>query len=327
MTRVSLIGTLLNEAQSVVALLDSIVAQSRAPDEIVLVDGGSRDGSADAIRAWSARHPALHLRLLVEPGANISRGRNLAAAAASGDVFAITDCGVVLPPDWLERLVAPFESSHPPEAVSGFFAADPRSLFEFALGAATLPGRSEIRPESFLPSSRSFAISRAAWWRSGGYPEWLDYCEDLILDLNLRRLGIKFAWVPGAEVRFRPRDSPRAFALQYFRYARGDGKADLWRKRHTIRYLAYLGGPVLLRLAPRRWAIPLLALGACFYLRQPARRLLERRDSRSLGELMLAAAMLPWLIALGDIAKMAGYPVGVLWRLRQHPPDWRVQGQ
>ena len=38
---------------------------------------------------------------------------------------------------------------------------------------------------------------------------------------------------------FVPRESLRSFWTQYYRYARGDGKADLWRKRHAIRYATY----------------------------------------------------------------------------------------
>ena len=49
-----------------------------------------------------------------------------------------------------------------------------------------------------------------------------------------------FAWAPQAVVFFRPRTNLKSFWQQYFRYARGDGKADLWRLRHAIRYATYL---------------------------------------------------------------------------------------
>ena len=37
-------------------------------------------------------------------------------------------------------------------------------------------------------------FSRAVWERVGGYPEWLDYCEDLVFDLALRHAGCRFAF-------------------------------------------------------------------------------------------------------------------------------------
>ena len=73
------------------------------------------------------------------------------------------------------------------------------------MGATVLPAVDEIRPESFLPSSRSVAFTKAAWQAAGGYPEWLDYCEDLIFDFRLREVSGPFAWAPEAVAHFRPR--------------------------------------------------------------------------------------------------------------------------
>ena len=119
------------------------------------------------------------------------------------------------------------------------------------MGATVLPAREDVSPERFLPSSRSVAFRKAAWAAAGGYPEWLDYSEDLVFDLALKARGCRFVFVPQALAYFRPRGSLRAFYLQYYRYARGDGKADLWRKRHAIRYATYLGGPLLAWAASR----------------------------------------------------------------------------
>ena len=102
------------------------------------------------------------------------------------------------------------------------------------MGATVLPTVDEVKPESFLPSSRSVAFTKAAWEAAGGYPEWIDYCEDLIFDFRLRDVAGPFAWAPEAVAHFRPRGSLKAFFKQYYRYARGDGKADLWRKKHSF---------------------------------------------------------------------------------------------
>ena len=318
--RVTVIATVLNEGQSIRGLLDSLLVQTRRPDEVVIVDGGSSDDTVSVVQSYGDRLP---ISVLVEEGCNISRGRNRAAEAATGDVIASTDAGVRLAPMWLEELARPFEMAKPmPSVVSGFFVASPKTLFETAMGATVLPVQAEIDPDSFLPSSRSVAFTRQAWQAVGGYPEWLDYSEDLVFDLRLKELHGPFAWAPRAVAHFRPRTSLRAFFVQYYRYARGDGKADLWRKRHVVRYATYfvaLPGLVYLASSQRPdWLVPLVA--AVFaYCWTPWQRL--RRIGRPLTrfQLVIAGSLVPLLRAVGDVAKMIGYPAGWFWRLR----NWR----
>ena len=311
---VSLIVTVKNEAASIRGLLDSIVAQTRPPDEVVIADGGSTDATLYIINSYAARLP---LRLLLVPDANIAQGRNAAIRAATGEIIACTDGGVRLAAPWLAEIVRPFEQDGPPpDVVSGFFQPDPQTTFELAMGATVLPSLAEIKPAAFLPSSRSVAFTKAAWERAGGYPEWLDYCEDLIFDFNLRGAGCRFAWAPQAIAHFRHRSSLSAFFRQYYRYARGDGKADLWRKRHAVRYATYLLAPVVLLLG--FWYRPLwllLLAGAAVYLWPPYRRLWPLLPGRSLGDKLQAVLLVPVIRLVGDVAKMLGYPVGVWWRL------------
>jgi glycosyltransferase involved in cell wall biosynthesis len=343
MPLVSVIATVYNEGESIRRLLDSLVAQTRRPDEVVICDGGSRDETVATIEAYRGRLP--NLNVIVEPGANISRGRNVAIAAAAGPIIAVTDAGVRLAPDWLEKLVAPFEEQTAdrgpqtgdgrimehgtrirPHAVAGFFVPDVKGVFQTAMAATVLPLVDEIDPEKFLPSSRSVAFTKEAWAQAGGYPEWLDYCEDLIFDLRMNEIApsqsTAFAWAPQAVAYFQPRTSLRSFWTQYFRYARGDGKAELWRRRHLIRYATYLILlPALLGHALwgffARWLgwAGLLA-GMIAYCARPWLRLGKLGKALTPGERLQAAAWVPLIRVVGDVAKMAGYPVGLLWRRR-----------
>jgi glycosyltransferase involved in cell wall biosynthesis len=315
--RISVIVTVKNEAASLRRLLASLAAQTRAPDEVVICDGGSTDGTLDALRAETR----LPLKVIVRPGANISQGRNAAIAEATGEVIASTDAGVVLAPEWLQELVAPFENqTSQVSVVAGFFLPDARTAFEVAMGATVLPRLSEIRPETFLPSSRSVAFRKAAWQAVGGYPEWLDYCEDLIFDFALRRRFGPFVFAPQAIAYFRPRGSLRAFFRQYYQYARGDGKADLFRRRHAIRYLTYLVAAPMIALMGwvfSPWWLMLYVVGAAAYTLTPYRRLAAMWSTLSTAEKIQAALLVPVTRVTGDVAKMIGYPVGVVWRLRK----------
>ncbi len=304
-----------DEAESLPGLLGSLEQQTCPPDEVIVVDGGSRDATVNILRAWQQRLP---LRILQAPGTTIAQGRNLALAEARGDIVAVTDGGVVLVPDWLERLIAPFRYHDGPDVVSGFFRGAPETPTELALAVTTLPDAEEIHPARFLPSSRSVAFRRSLFVAGIRYPEWLDYCEDVVFDLRLLRAGAHFAFEPQALVFYRPRSSLRAFAVQYFRYARGDGKAGLFTARHAVRYATYL---IFLPLVAwiRRWPIVALALtGAAVYLHRPYRRLWRRRGEFPPGWIVRAGFLVPIVRLVGDLAKQLGYPVGLWWRWRHY---------
>lgn len=318
--QISLIATVYNEAPVIDALMEGLLGQERLPDEIVIVDGGSCDDTWQLLQAWQ-RKSQVPLRLFQEPGCNIASGRNCAIRRASGTIIAVTDAGVRLPANWLRILTAPFQEDDPPDVASGFFAADPHSLFERVLGAITLPRISDIDPAHFAPSSRSVAFKRTAWERAGGYPEWLDYCEDLVFDFALRDAGLSFAFVPEAVVWFRPRPTLRDFYRQYYRYARGDGKADLYFWRHVLRYACYL--TLLLSLLLALLVHPAFLLGTLLSLAvlfgRAARRLLPELTRMPPLQALASLLWLPVIVVTGDVAKMVGYPVGVAWRCRHGP--------
>jgi glycosyltransferase involved in cell wall biosynthesis len=309
-------------------LLDSLAVQTRQPDQVIIVDGGSQDGTLALLRAEQAC-ARLALTIIEQPGANISQGRNAAIAAAQGEIIAVTDAGVRLVATWLERLVTPLEESADdtgqraaPVVVAGFFRPDPQTLFEVAMGATVLPELSDIDPERFLPSSRSVAFLKRAAQAIGGYPDWLDYCEDLIFDLRLWNRFGPFVFVPEALVYFRPRGSLQAFSKQYFLYARGDGKADLWRRRHLLRYLTYLVALPAIGLLGRRrgehwWTLYLISIPGMFLT--PWRRLPPLWRDYGPFDRLRALLWVPIIRIVGDAAKMIGYPVGLLWRWRHKP--------
>src|SRR3990172_6626970 len=105
--KASVILTVLNEGESIRAALDSLAAQTRPPDEVVIADGGSRDSTLAMIIEYD-QAGRLPLKVIEVPGANIAEGRNAAIRAAHGEIVVSTDAGVRCEPDWLEKITAPF---------------------------------------------------------------------------------------------------------------------------------------------------------------------------------------------------------------------------
>jgi glycosyltransferase involved in cell wall biosynthesis len=318
--RVSLCATLFNEADSVAAWLDSIFAQTRPPEEIVLCDAGSTDGTIEQIEQRAERDP--RIRLIVEPGANVPEGRNTAIGAASGPAIAVTDAGTILDREWLERLIAPLEDDPALAVSAGFYRPAGRNAFERILAAVITPRRRDLAADGFPPSSRSVAFRKAWWEKVGGYPSWLRAGEDLVFDFRLREMGAKFAFAPDAIVAWYPRPGLREFFAQYRHYARGDGHGHLFPRRHAIRYAAYAAGLALATRSRRsKLARVLLLLGVAAHMRKFFIRVHEEKPLPGAGGRARSYALVPVIVVVGDVAKMIGYPQGLWERWRAGGPE------
>jgi len=91
MPRVSIVIPVLNEVCSLPQLLTVLTTQTVQPVEVIIVDGGSTDGTPDLVRTWAATHPQLPVRLLPNPQRHIPHALNLGIAAAQGEIIVRLD--------------------------------------------------------------------------------------------------------------------------------------------------------------------------------------------------------------------------------------------
>src|SRR5690606_31532652 len=77
------------------------------PDQIVITDAGSNDGTIQILESWKQRSK-IKITILVEKGCNIAQGRNKAIEAADHDLIVSTDFGCRYDSRWLESVVSPF---------------------------------------------------------------------------------------------------------------------------------------------------------------------------------------------------------------------------
>ncbi len=263
---VSLIATVLDEADSVRSFLEALLSQTRPPDEILLSDGGSTDGTVAVIQEYMDQ--GAPIRLIQAPGANIARGRNLAIARARGEIIACTDAGCRADPRWLDEITAPFGSPET-DVACGMSRAEAHNRVEKSLGILLTQDADSVEFRTYSPSSRSVAFRRRLWKAVGGYPEELPWAEDTLFNRKLREAGARFVICPEAVVFWRLPANARAAARKLFQYGLGDGLARL----HGGTYLRILiKVSTVLALAlwgawfHASWAVLLLLLGA-YYLR------------------------------------------------------------
>jgi glycosyltransferase involved in cell wall biosynthesis len=265
--------TVLNEARSIGGLLEGLRAQTRPADEVLVVDGGSTDGTADLARSHPGPPPGLEV--LAAPGTNIAAGRNRGIARARGALIAVTDGGCVPDPAWLEHLLEPLLGDPTVGLVSGVVRPEPRSHLEACIGACSLAWALRIGDARFFPTARTLAFRRDAWVRAGGFPEHLDYGEDTRFILDVAASGTRAALAPEAVVAWRPRRGYREVGRQFFHYADGLARAGLSRPFHTRTLVQSAAGLALatLGLATGHWAPwALLAALAAAYLWRKGRQ-------------------------------------------------------
>lgn len=104
---ISVIIPVYNSERYVDAALESVLAQSRPPTEIIVVDDGSTDQSAQVARRYQPIVQVLH-----QPHAGPGAARNLGVSVAQGELLAFLDADDLWLPDKLERQVT-YLQNHP----------------------------------------------------------------------------------------------------------------------------------------------------------------------------------------------------------------------
>lgn len=102
---ISLVLITRNRARLLERCLNSLHAQSRPPDELVVVDNGSTDDTAEVVSRFQ---PAYPVRYIVEPRPGVGQARAAGCAVATGDILAFVDDDAIAEPGWLAALEETF---------------------------------------------------------------------------------------------------------------------------------------------------------------------------------------------------------------------------
>jgi glycosyltransferase involved in cell wall biosynthesis len=311
---ISICITLLNEEGTIAPLLDSLLNQSKRPEQIIIVDGGSEDKTVEIIRHFQQKDN--RIKLLVEKCSR-ARGRNLSIEIAKGDVIAMTDAGCVAEKNWLKNLTAPFSTGRV-DVSAGFYKMTGNSPFQKA-ESVYLGVRPRKFNYNFLPSTRSVAFTKKIWEEVGGFPEDSEgAAEDTIFNYKLIKAKAKVSRVKDAIVEWGMPESLSVFFWKIFAYSKGDAKSKIWifpgkgLMSHNIKSLFILfryliGLTILLFLIKYNALLPVLIILFFIYLLWAFRKVfLEFGDWK-------VSLWGPVLQISSDLAIMVGFWSGIIY--------------
>lgn len=229
---VSVIVPVYNGASTLPAALRALQGQTRPPDEVIVVDDGSTDGSADVARRFGLAQPppsrsaqgvetggagevpcperaeggrdgVLNLRVISQSNAGPAAARNRGAAAARGDILLFTDADCAPARDWVERMASPFNE---PEVAGakGVYRTRQRELVARFVQAEYEDRYDRMRPLGTIDfvDTYSAAYRRDVFLACGGFDTSFPTAsvEDQEFSFRLAEAGHRLVFVPHARV-------------------------------------------------------------------------------------------------------------------------------
>ncbi|HUC37956.1 MAG TPA: glycosyltransferase [Acidimicrobiales bacterium] len=226
-----------NNAATIAEQLDALAGQTFDGDwEVVVVDDGSNDGTAEVAARWADKLPSLTIHSLPERCGK-SHALNLGTRAARGHRIAYCDADDVASPDWLAGLVSALGQDPLVTGPIDLSRLNALRLYAWRRSPASSrqPQQQQLRPPwmGYLTpvAGCSMAVRREMFDLVSGFDEAVSICDDFDFAFRVQLAGGTVGFAPGAVLHYRLRDRWWSYFRRSFKY--GAANAQLYRRfRH-----------------------------------------------------------------------------------------------
>ncbi len=223
---VSVVIPALNAAHCLGDQLDALSHQEHmtVPWEVVVVDNGSTDGTAEVARSYADR---LVVRVVDAPQRGHTRARNAGRLGARGHKLLYCDADDVVGPTWVHDMAAALDDY---DVVGGYVEDESLNDADSQQWRRTQDERGLPTKMGFLPLaiSANFGFRADVLDKIGGFNEaYAEGCNDVEVCWRAQVKGFTLGYAPTAVVSYRYRTSVRALGRQMYR--RGRAEPQLYR--------------------------------------------------------------------------------------------------
>lgn len=198
-----------NSEATISNCLKAVKQQSLLPLEVIVVDDGSKDRTAELAKEWAIVIPNTR-----QKGAG--GARNTGAYVAKGDIIAFTDSDCVPPKDWLRNIASVFTDATVGAVGGGYSSGTNKSFWQTFCCEELRFRRKNRKGEAKTIVSNNFACRKSFFLEEQGFPEQYPVCEDMLLSYKISQRN-KIIWLDDNGVQHYFKDSLKGYLKhQYF---------------------------------------------------------------------------------------------------------------